>query len=93
MTPFTNPTPAYEIDTLLVEQETYDLVVFNDDVNTFDHVIETFVDILQHTPEQAEQCAIIIHHKGKCTVKNGDFETLAPLRQAICNKGLSAEIL
>lgn len=70
-----------------------DLVVFNDDVNTFDHVISTLIRVCEHTPEQAEQCTLIIHYKGKCTVKNGTFEYLKPLREAICEAGIDARIL
>jgi ATP-dependent Clp protease adaptor protein ClpS len=73
--------------------EKYDLVVFNDDVNTFDHVIDTLIKICRHTLEQAEQCTWLIHLKGKCTVKIGSFEELAPMRNAICNRGISAEVL
>lgn len=73
--------------------ETHDLVVFNDEVNTFDHVIETLMDVCEHSPEQAEQCTLIIHHKGKCAVKNGEFEFLKELRTLICQKGISAEVL
>ena len=53
-----------------------DLVVFNDDVNTFDHVTRTLIRVCKHTPEQAEQCTLIIHYKGKCPVKNGTFDFL-----------------
>lgn len=70
-----------------------DLVVFNDDVNTFDHVIHTLVKVCNHTHEQAEQCSYIIHFRGKCTVKNGIFPELVPMRQAIVDAGISAEIL
>jgi len=70
-----------------------DLVVFNDDFNTFEHVIETLIRVCRHTPEQAEQCTWLIHHKGKCTVKNGDFEELKPMRTAICDAGIEARIL
>lgn len=70
-----------------------DLVVFNDDVNTFDHVIETLIKVCEHTPEQAEQCTIIIHFRGKCTVKNGSFDFLRPMREAICEAGIDARIL
>lgn len=70
-----------------------DLVVFNDDINTFDHVIHTLIRVCEHTPEQAEQCALIIHYKGKCTVKSGTFDFLRPLRQAICEAGIDARIL
>ena len=70
-----------------------DLVLFNDDVNTFEHVIDTLVRVCRHTPEQAEQCAMIVHYKGKCTVKNGTLEELRPMRDAICEAGIDARIL
>lgn len=70
-----------------------DLVVFNDDVNTFDHVIETLIKVCKHTQEQAEQCTWLIHYKGKCTVKSGSFDFLRPMRQAICEAGIDARIL
>ena len=58
-----------EVDILTDEQKNNEIVLFNDDVNTFDHVIETLVYACEHTPIQAEQCAWIVHYKGKCTVK------------------------
>jgi len=70
-----------------------ELIVFNDEVNTFEHVISTLIKVCGHSPEQAEQCTLIIHHKGKCSVKIGNFEELKPMRQGICDKGISAEIL
>jgi len=70
-----------------------DLVVFNDDVNTFDHVIATLIRVCKHTPEQAEQCTLLIHYTGKCAVKTGTFEYLRPLREAICEAGIDARIL
>jgi ATP-dependent Clp protease adaptor protein ClpS len=70
-----------------------DLVVFNDDVNTFDHVINTLIRVCKHTQEQAEQCTLLIHHKGKCTVKTGSFDFLRPMREAICEAGIDARIL
>jgi len=70
-----------------------DLVVFNDDVNTFDHVTRTLIKVCKHTQEQAEQCTLIIHYKGKCQVKNGTFDFLRPLREAICEVGIDARIL
>jgi ATP-dependent Clp protease adaptor protein ClpS len=70
-----------------------DLVVFNDDFNTFDHVIETLIRVCKHAREQAEQCTLIIHYKGKCAVKSGSFEFLKPLREAICEEGIDARIL
>ena len=70
-----------------------EIVLYNDDVNTFDHVIETLVYICEHTWEQAEQCAILVHYKGKCTVKTGEFEKLKPMCTALLEAGLSAEII
>jgi len=76
-----------------VEVSLYKLVVFNDDVNTFDHVIETLCAVCGHSAEQAEQCATIIHFKGKCTVKTGDWEKMAIMRNLICDAGISAEVM
>lgn len=73
--------------------ELMELVVFNDDYNTFDHVIRTLIKICKHTPEQAEQCTWLIHHKGRCTVKSGTFNFLKPFRDAICDEGIDAKIL
>jgi ATP-dependent Clp protease adaptor protein ClpS len=70
-----------------------DLVVFNDDINTFDHVIETLIRVCKHSTEQAEQCTWIIHYKGKCAVKSGTFDFLRPMREAICEAGIDARIL
>lgn len=70
-----------------------EIVLFNDDVNTFDHVIETLVYVCEHTWEQAEQCAILVHYKGKCTVKTGELEKLKPVCAALLEAGLSAEII
>ena len=82
-----------EVLTQEVTESLHDLIVYNDDVNTFDHVIDTLVNICEHSPEQAEQCTLIIHYKGKCAVKNGDFDTLKEMRNSICNAGISAEVL
>lgn len=70
-----------------------ELVLFNDDVNTFDHVIETLIYACDHTPEQAEQCSIIVHYKGKCTVKTGVYDELEPRCSMLLDAGLSAEII
>ena len=80
-----------EVDVIDIEE--HNLVVYNDDVNTFDHVIQTLIEVCNHTPEQAEQCTIIIHYKGKCSVKEGSFEKLKAMRDAICDRGISAEVL
>lgn len=81
---------------LLLEDETVkqnEIVLFNDEVNTFDHVIETLCAVCDHTPVQAEQCALIVHHKGKCTVKTGEYNDLQPRCTLLLNAGLSAEIV
>lgn len=70
-----------------------EIVLFNDDVNTFDHVIDTLIAVCEHTPEQAEQCAILVHYKGKCTVKTGSFDELKPQCTQLLQAGLSAEII
>ncbi|MFY0625862.1 MAG: ATP-dependent Clp protease adaptor ClpS [Reichenbachiella sp.] len=69
------------------------LVVHNDEVNTFDHVIETLIKVCGHEPNQAEQCTMIIHFKGKCEVKKGTYETLKPLKDGIINEGINATIV
>lgn len=69
-----------------------DLVLHNDDVNTFDFVIKTLVEVCKHDPEQAEQCTLIIHHNGKCTVRTGDYNLLEPMYREILNRGLTATI-
>lgn len=69
-----------------------DLIVLNDDYNTFDHVTNTLIRVCKHTPEQAEQCTLIIHYKGKCAVKKGSFEELKPMCDAIHDVGIGAEI-
>ena len=68
------------------------LVLFNDDVNTFDFVIEALVQVCGHELLQAEQCAVIVHYKGKCVVKNGTWEELEPMCTALLDRGLTAEI-
>lgn len=69
-----------------------DLIVLNDDFNTFDHVTNTLIRVCKHTQEQAEQCTLIIHYKGKCSVKKGTFEELKPMCDAIHDVGIGAEI-
>ena len=68
------------------------LIVYNDDVNTFDWVIECFVKVCSHSTSQAEQLSYIIHFKGKATVKTGDRKELRPMRDALVERGLSAVI-
>jgi ATP-dependent Clp protease adaptor protein ClpS len=70
-----------------------EIILYNDDVNTFDHVIDTLIKVCKHTSEQAEQCAILVHYKGKCTVKTGSFDELKPQCTQLLEAGLSAEII
>ena len=70
-----------------------EIILFNDDVNTFDYVIETLIDVCEHTPEQAEQCSIIVHYNGKCTVKTGEYNDLKPRCSKLLQAGLNAEIV
>lgn len=68
------------------------IVIWNDDVNTFDWVISTLIDVCDHQLEQAQQCANIIHNNGKCSVKRGSFKKLKPLLEAILERKISATI-
>ena len=87
-----SPRESDETDVLLDEGQTHILIVWNDEINTFDWVIETLVEVCNHTYEQAEQCALIIHTKGKYGVKQGDYETLKPMCDAICERLINATI-
>ncbi|HXS38508.1 MAG TPA: ATP-dependent Clp protease adaptor ClpS [Flavipsychrobacter sp.] len=79
-----------ELDVLT--EELHNLIVWNDEVNTFDWVIESLVDVCEHSPEQAEQCAMIIHSKGKYGVKKGSFDFLRPKCEALIDRGIQATI-
>mgnify|MGYP000114905673 CR=1 FL=1 len=77
------------LDKLIDQRE---LVLYNDDVNTFDHVILSLIKYCDHTAVQAEQCAHLVHYKGKCAIKLGTLDDLKPMCEALLEKGLSAEI-
>src|SRR6266496_2888093 len=79
-------------DVLTSVDEPCSLIVWNDDVNTFDWVIETLVEVCGHSEEQAEQCAYIVHFQGKCAVKNGSYEELKPLCDKITERGIGATV-
>lgn len=68
------------------------LLLYNDDVNTFEFVTESLIKVCGHDPIQAEQCTYLIHYTGKCVVKNGSFTELKPLCEALLERGLSAKI-
>jgi len=92
---YDNPLEA-EPEILLMEeveeQPEKAVILYNDDVNTFDFVIDCLIEICKHEPEQAEQCSIIVHYKGKCDVKHGTYEKLVPICSALLDRGLTAEI-
>lgn len=92
---YDNPSREYDEDVLVLEDTSLDnkLIVFNDDVNTFDYVIDALIDICKHTLEQAQQCTMLIHYKGKCTVKTGSLEVLKPMHEKLLSKSLTSEIL
>ena len=83
---------------LVLDETTFDVVypkqiiLYNDDVNTFSHVIECLMSICEHTPEQAEQSSLIVHYKGKCGVKRGEENELKRKCSALLDQGLSAKI-
>jgi len=81
-----------DTDTAILVDDICSLIVWNDQVNTFDWVIETLMDICGHSEEQAEQCAMIIHAKGKYAVKEGSYETLRPMCEAITERGIGATV-
>ncbi len=83
---------AEDTDVTELNSPTFQLIVWNDEVNTFDWVIKALIDICQHDREQAEQCTIYIHFKGKYTVKEGDYDTLKTMRDGITDRGIGATV-
>lgn len=92
---FDDPQREHQEDVMVLEEtdEVYKLVLHNDDFNTFDFVIECLIEVCKHTPEQAEQCTILVHYKGKCTVKTGSMELLKPMHEKLISRGLTSEIV
>ncbi|MES2812720.1 MAG: ATP-dependent Clp protease adaptor ClpS [Bacteroidota bacterium] len=84
-----------QVETSVLEQVSinHEIILYNDDVNTFDHVIDTLIRVCQHDELQAEQCAILVHYKGQCAVKTGSFDELKPQCSSLLEAGLSAEII
>ena len=85
--------PKVSEQVLLKSDQEHEIILYNDDVNTFDHVINCLIKICEHTFMQAEQCAYLVHFTGKCSVKTGSLEDLTPRCTALLNEGLSAEIV
>lgn len=71
----------------------HEIILYNDDVNTFDFVIESLIKVCDHSPIQAEQCTYLVHFKGKCAVKSGELKELEPKCSKLLELGLSAEII
>lgn len=82
---------AEEAEVLTAKE--HQIVLYNDDVNTFNHVIRCLIRICDQTAEQAEQCAYIVHYHGKCVVKTGTYEDLKPRCLLLLEEGLSAELV
>lgn len=82
-----------QLDLATSPSRLHEIIVYNDEVNTFDHVIKTLIEVCEHTPEQAEQCTLIIHYKGKCSVKRGSYDELEPKCIRLQAADLSAEIV
>ncbi len=81
-----------EVEEFTGNEDKKALVVFNDNFNTFDHVIDTLIKICKHDPMQAEQCTMLIHYKGKCSVKEGGYHFLRPMKEGISEAGIKAVI-
>ena len=81
-----------QTDELTEKQDHLNLVLYNDDFNTFDHVIESLIDVCHHTPEQAEQCALIVHHTGRYEIKSGSYKRLLPMKNSLIDRELTVSI-
>ena len=81
-----------ELEVKIDVRNNHQIILFNDEVNTFDFVIEALINICEHSLEQAEQCAMITHYKGKCGVKTGSVKDLKPRCSKMLELGLSASI-
>jgi ATP-dependent Clp protease adaptor protein ClpS len=81
-----------ESDTVTLTENPCNLIVWNDEVNTFEWVIETLMEVCGHSAEQAEQCAMLIHTQGKYAVKNGSYDELKPMCDAITERSIGATI-
>ena len=88
------PEIEHELDVLIQEvtAKTKAIILYNDDYNTFNHVIDCLVKYCDHNIIQAEQCALIVHHNGKCDVKHGSYDKLKPVCEALLEQGLTAKI-
>lgn len=92
---YENPKRKYEEEVLVLDDtdEVYKLILHNDDIHTFDDVIEALIQICKHDPIQAEQCTMLVHFKGKCTVKTGSMDLLKPMHEKLIARSLTSEIV
>ncbi|MEG0925301.1 MULTISPECIES: ATP-dependent Clp protease adaptor ClpS [Chryseobacterium] len=92
---YENPKRQYEEEVLVLDDtdDVYKLVLHNDDIHTFDYVIDSLIEICKHTMEQAEQCTMLVHYKGKCTVKTGSLDVLKPMHEKLISRELTSEIV
>jgi ATP-dependent Clp protease adaptor protein ClpS len=84
--------PLFDEQNDVLGQEDNSLVLHNDDIHTFDYVIDCLIDVCEHNTVQAEQCTFLVHYKGKCEVRKGSFDYLRPMKQGLIDKGLNATI-
>lgn len=92
---YENPKRQYEEEVLVLDDtdDVYKLVLHNDDIHTFDYVIDSLIEVCKHTLEQAEQCTMLVHYKGKCTVKTGSIDVLKPMHEKLISRELTSEIV
>ncbi|WP_265428763.1 ATP-dependent Clp protease adaptor ClpS [Chryseobacterium sp. YIM B08800] len=92
---YEDPKRQYEEEVLVLDDidEVYKLILHNDDIHTFDDVIEALIQICKHDPIQAEQCTMLVHFKGKCTVKTGPMDILKPMHEKLIARSLTSEIV
>lgn len=92
---YDNPKRKYEEEVLVLDEtdDVYKLILYNDDIHTFDYVIDALIEICKHELLQAEQCTMLVHFKGKCTVKTGSLELLKPMHEKLIARSLTSEIV
>lgn len=92
---YEDPKRKYEEEVLVLDEtdEIYKLILHNDDIHTFDYVIDALIEVCKHNLEQAEQCTMLVHYKGKCTVKTGALDLLKPMHEKLISLTLTSEIV
>lgn len=90
-----DPKRQYQEEVLVLDEtdEVNKLILHNDDIHTFDDVIEALIEICKHDLIQAEQCTMLVHYKGKCTVKTGSMDVLKPMHEKLISRSLTSEIV